>query len=519
MSDDPYLPPHSTSSPPIPTSPDADDADDDDNNHNTPHPSLPPARTWCHRTAPDRALAASLDRSRAADLAVHLYNAHAWKARLRDPARLRRLVPHASRQRWLRGGGDDDDGGGNDGDDGRTPWCPRASWTAWPLRPADVPRAGEPLAADAVLLAGDGYVDGGVDGHVLAGGIDGDGPADAPAAASPHRTTTPHWTPSAALEDELCALMLRAVTVRERERARARVHAADEHPDDALPDLLLDDDLATTTLRPNARHVLSGLDTLLRALHTSRAGTRVPDAPCASPSPPSDASPPPAAPPRRHRPLAPRDWSQILGLAALTGWSGGAVQRASRRCAALFDEEMPFCPVPRVPVAVAGIPAPARVADTGVAGASTGAGAAGGAAAPRLYTCPHPTCPLHPRPFAKPFRWREHLRRVHALDHAAVAALEEQLPRGGGAADAAGGFGAAAAACATGAPAPPAPLLCPAPSCPRHHYSRPFPSAWRWREHLTRCHGYSREEVGALEVGPGGGGNGGGGEGGGRGGG
>ncbi|KAL2438932.1 hypothetical protein ABEF95_015005 [Exophiala dermatitidis] len=40
--------------------------------------------------------------------------------------------------------------------------------------------------------------------------------------------------------------------------------------------------------------------------------------------------------------LNPRDWSDVVGMAALTGWDAGIVERASERCARLFGENMLF---------------------------------------------------------------------------------------------------------------------------------------------------------------------------------
>lgn len=44
----------------------------------------------------------------------------------------------------------------------------------------------------------------------------------------------------------------------------------------------------------------------------------------------------------RHRTLAPRDWSDVLGLAAIVGWDTATLGRASERCAKLFEENMVF---------------------------------------------------------------------------------------------------------------------------------------------------------------------------------
>jgi hypothetical protein len=45
---------------------------------------------------------------------------------------------------------------------------------------------------------------------------------------------------------------------------------------------------------------------------------------------------------RRVREINPRDWSEVLGAAALTGWDDDAVKRAAARCSLLFGEDMAF---------------------------------------------------------------------------------------------------------------------------------------------------------------------------------
>jgi len=37
-----------------------------------------------------------------------------------------------------------------------------------------------------------------------------------------------------------------------------------------------------------------------------------------------------------------RDWSDVLGIAALQGWDGVVIDAAAKRCAALFGEGMDF---------------------------------------------------------------------------------------------------------------------------------------------------------------------------------
>ncbi|KEF62142.1 uncharacterized protein A1O9_00114 [Exophiala aquamarina CBS 119918] len=47
-------------------------------------------------------------------------------------------------------------------------------------------------------------------------------------------------------------------------------------------------------------------------------------------------------PVQRTKKLPPRDWSDVVGMAALAGWDPNVVQRASERCAGLFGENMLF---------------------------------------------------------------------------------------------------------------------------------------------------------------------------------
>ncbi|KAI9797083.1 MAG: hypothetical protein M1835_002071 [Candelina submexicana] len=97
------------------------------------------ASTWRSWTEAERSLAGSLDQLRASDLSLHLYNAHALKARLRKQ---NASAPNwASKARWL-GANDDETASKNEaGHDFR--FRPPKGWTAWPLPAAIVPREGE----------------------------------------------------------------------------------------------------------------------------------------------------------------------------------------------------------------------------------------------------------------------------------------------------------------------------------------------------------------------------------------
>jgi hypothetical protein len=113
------------------------------------------------------------------------------------------------------------------------------------------------------------------------------------------------------------------------------------------------------------------------------------------------------------------DWSEVLGLASVTGWNPEAVARAAQRCADLFGEGMSFrtfdanapsvaepiqynpltIPVPEQLVTTANTSTPKRpYFDTGT------------------LRCPHKDCWGSKQDFAIPYRVVEHLKRVHSYD-------------------------------------------------------------------------------------------------------
>lgn len=154
----------------------------------------------------------------------------------------------------------------------------------------------------------------------------------------------------------------------------------DEESDpDRRPVPLADDDTARRYILPSARHILSKLDDLLLGLHraryvyagkparrqrskysetseeiTAKQGNErsqsrpMPGKRERSSSANSDFSSASTASTsyskrsRRVEKLGLRDWSDVIGVASLTGWDSAVVERASERCAELFDENMLF---------------------------------------------------------------------------------------------------------------------------------------------------------------------------------
>lgn len=145
---------------------------------------------------------------------------------------------------------------------------------------------------------------------------------------------------------------------------------------------LVDDDQVRQIILPSVRHIISKVDDLLEGLHKARkayagnwnkpkmgntttgkdtdtgAGTsrsracrksRQPTKRARSASVDSEASARSIASVSsggRQKPklkqLKLRDWSDVLGMAALTGWDADVVQRAAERCSRLFGEDMLF---------------------------------------------------------------------------------------------------------------------------------------------------------------------------------
>ncbi|KAK4545547.1 hypothetical protein LTR36_002897 [Oleoguttula mirabilis] len=239
-----------------------------------------PASTWRSHTQDERQLVASLDQQRANDLSVHLYNAHALKARLYDREATSTPTPWRSKRRWIK-----------PAEDGNVPWQPDRNWTAWPLPADEVPRREEVFGVPPAAHA------------------DGDG--------TYRKSET--WLPSADLQEEIAALVLRKAKERFRQRtwatatdnvegdvklkeppedpdAEAGAERSSSEDDVGLGDLdedagdrkpvmtseqeysqpvfLADDERANAILTPSVRHILTKFDDLLIGLHRSKRGHR-----------------------------------------------------------------------------------------------------------------------------------------------------------------------------------------------------------------------------------------------------
>ncbi|MCJ1471943.1 hypothetical protein MMC13_000585 [Lambiella insularis] len=389
-----------------------------------------PNSTWRTWTAPDRAIAKSLDQLQAQDLSLHLYNAFA----LRKRAERARLQPEEEREEGAL-------------------WEPPKLWTAWPLPSDQVPPlakgtwddlgVGEPIWQSLDRAIGPSAQL----GEILTGVIlkiarerfvaeysnhdDNDSPrAKKPSGArnssrsrsratstAPSEPDTVTSNPSQSSEQDTDDPEIgpstnppsaKTSSATEPEVSRSRgAHPAKRFDDPRLkslkPVIMADEETASSILQPSIRHILSDLDTLLMGLHHARrASLRIKDdsasethtdaeddthasntsrsrsrsksqkrsaPPRRKPKPSShpkdndsDASSSSSAeskrpaPKRAKRSSSPksraralrrkrarmglRDWSDVLGVAAMQGWDRRVIDAAARRCAALFGEGM-----------------------------------------------------------------------------------------------------------------------------------------------------------------------------------
>ncbi|KAI4653699.1 hypothetical protein J4E93_001466 [Alternaria ventricosa] len=119
----------------------SDGEDDDDEVPVRPNRFTGPPQTWQSYTEADRQIADSLDQLQETDLAVHLYNAHALKRRLRRlPEDNAKVKNWQNRDNWLKTGQDLEyvDAAGFL----QTAIVPSKEWTAWPIPPDEEPPSG-----------------------------------------------------------------------------------------------------------------------------------------------------------------------------------------------------------------------------------------------------------------------------------------------------------------------------------------------------------------------------------------
>ncbi|KAF2641637.1 hypothetical protein P280DRAFT_280838 [Massarina eburnea CBS 473.64] len=162
----------------------------------------------------------------------------------------------------------------------------------------------------------------------------------------------------------------------------------------------------------------------------------------------SESSPEPLARPRRGssasnpfeeaKQAGLMDWSEVLGIASMTGWNGQAVARTAQRCAALFGESMTFRTFDE---SCATEPASEPIQFTPSTVPDSEPLTARSSARTRrtlhpffdqgTLRCPHKDCWASKSDFQIPYRTIEHVMRVHKYDPRMNNAENEERMLGG----------------------------------------------------------------------------------------
>ncbi|KAF2273722.1 uncharacterized protein EI97DRAFT_435889 [Westerdykella ornata] len=114
------------------------------------------------------------------------------------------------------------------------------------------------------------------------------------------------------------------------------------------------------------------------------------------------------------------DWSEVLGIASMTGWNSKAIARTAQRCAALFGEGMSFLPLDEGLAAQPSPPQPVHFTPSTIPPLDITDKRK--AVKKRPYfdvgtlRCPHPECRQHHEDYSIPYRVIEHCIRVHGYD-------------------------------------------------------------------------------------------------------
>ena len=180
---------------------------------------------------------------------------------------------------------------------------------------------------------------------------------------------------------------------------------------------------ASTPRQPSPTdHVIfddSGEDETYKPVVKSKKRARSASSRASSTAPDSRPASPGGTKPRVFRNLGLRDWSEVLGMAALTGWNPEAIARAQDRCKHLFHEDMDLYTMQENGDSSADEAKATRhhLKQTPAQSAS--------------WPCPLANCFRRMQPLDKGFRWREHMRRAHKYDNDQIARLEQQLIQSG----------------------------------------------------------------------------------------
>lgn len=234
----------------------------------------------------ERSLLFSMEQLRSDDLSLHLYNAHAWKTRLRSQEQFAAKGPLRKKSAWIPGGRGQ----------GLKEWYPDRSWTSWPLEPSLVPRPGEdfgvPRESRQKLerdLSNNGWRPGenlqeDVVGLLLRRANEQWSSRSGATVQRPKRAVSPYGIRESqdSRSNSRQRYRTRSVSLPPADAADINVDVdmaakSEEEEEEhfgvsSVPVMSADEDRLRTILRPTTNHILSRLDDLLMALHHNRNG-------------------------------------------------------------------------------------------------------------------------------------------------------------------------------------------------------------------------------------------------------
>lgn len=339
-----------------------------------------PDSTWRKLTAEERQNAQALETIRARDLTAHLYNSYALRVRGRERGRRT-----ARRDEQL---------------DELQTFVPPKRWTAWPMPADEVPRAEERLRkaeddAWTLRMPPDPRDSADLEESVMAIMLK----------TAKDRFGAREWERTRAVprSREPSASQFDNDDERESTSYEGDVKSDPEFVDGAElhPVVQADDDKSRRQLRPISRNILTQFDRLLMGLHHAQIGGAAGDSSGSEGQTDTESIASGTSSPRKRgrsnaaarsqsrgrkrtrrsshstkstnsrsrsaRPSARshtrrgpghrgrsrgqsadrlrqglRDWSEVLGIAAMVGWPPAVVMRAAKRCSSLFGEDMAF---------------------------------------------------------------------------------------------------------------------------------------------------------------------------------
>jgi hypothetical protein len=423
-----------------------------------------PSSTWRKCTQEERQLIASLDQQRANDLSFHLHNAHSLKTRSRK-SDVSDVKPWRRKRNWIQ-----------PDESGDLPWYPDKDWTAWPLPAAEVPRKDEKFGApppddeDTYQKLEPWVPSLDLRDEIFALLLSN----------AKKKFRQRRWVSSADAKQPLDEKDEQSQEEPEEGEKPfvSRRSSFSDHEGSQKPALLADEEQSEAILRSSMRHIMAKFDDLLLGLHKSRKGHRRlafasrsrPEAKASqsrsqynarpdrntsrgrsdsrhalasnsedshsefSPSEEEEeeeasisesSDPEVELAKKKRRPcddhrgprLGLRDWSEVLGIAALVGWDPAVIDRAAKRCSSLFGESMSFRTMPETVAGCSEDKVAEYAPDTipSVSDSEAEKEYDAELTAVKGLFCPFKACARHHQAFTKQWRWREHLKRTHKL--------------------------------------------------------------------------------------------------------